>query len=158
MRGALRVLCAASPIPPRRLPNMEVRCTYPESGLAEQGVRKRHLGWRDPAADLSRSRAMSWPGSIGVPVALPTQICICSSRGTASKLPVIGMIASTCVEATVPFAAELAENTGSHREALKNQHYLAITTVVHELLSLGRSRFAAMRMRSVGRSPRIIGQ
>ncbi len=32
-------------------------------------------------------------------------------------------------------------------------HDLAITTVVQELLSLGRSRFAAMRICSVGRSP-----
>jgi len=36
--------------------------------------------------------------------------------------------------------------------------YLAITTVVHELLSFGRSRFAAMRISSRGRSPRMIGQ
>ena len=36
--------------------------------------------------------------------------------------------------------------------------YLAITIVVHELLSFGRSRFAAMRISSVGRSPRMIGQ
>jgi len=35
---------------------------------------------------------------------------------------------------------------------------LAITTVVHELLSFGRSRFAAMRIASCGRSPRMIGQ
>ena len=37
-------------------------------------------------------------------------------------------------------------------------NYLAITTVVQELLSFGRSRFAAMRIGSVGRSPRMIGQ
>jgi hypothetical protein len=36
--------------------------------------------------------------------------------------------------------------------------YLAITTVVQELLSLGRSRLAAMRISSRGRSPRMIGQ
>jgi len=36
--------------------------------------------------------------------------------------------------------------------------YLAITTVVQELLSLGKSRFAAMRISSRGRSPRMIGQ
>ena len=36
--------------------------------------------------------------------------------------------------------------------------YLAITTVVQELLSLGKSRFAAMRISSLGRSPRMIGQ
>ena len=36
--------------------------------------------------------------------------------------------------------------------------YLAITTVVQQLLSLGRSRLAAMRTSSFGRSPRMIGQ
>ena len=35
---------------------------------------------------------------------------------------------------------------------------LAITTVVQELPSLGRSRVAAMRTCSLGRSPRMIGQ
>src|SRR2546430_14811873 len=34
----------------------------------------------------------------------------------------------------------------------------AITTVVQELLPLGRSRFAAIRISSRGRSPRMIGQ
>jgi hypothetical protein len=37
-------------------------------------------------------------------------------------------------------------------------NYLAITTVVQELLSLGKSRFAAIRIPSRGRSPRMIGQ
>ena len=36
--------------------------------------------------------------------------------------------------------------------------YLAITTVVHELLSLGKSRFAAIRTLRRRRSPRMIGQ
>jgi len=34
----------------------------------------------------------------------------------------------------------------------------AITTVVQELLNLGRSRLAAMRIDNIGRSPRMIGQ
>ena len=43
-----------------------------------------------------------------VPVASPTQIWICSSRNTESiKLIVMGLIAHTCVEATVRYAAEL---------------------------------------------------
>jgi hypothetical protein len=41
---------------------------------------------------------------------------------------------------------------------MTNQNYLAITTVVQELLSLGKSRLAAMRISSRGRSPRTIGQ
>ena len=48
------------------------------------------------------------PRSIGVPAALPTPIWICSSRSTAStKLIVVGLIAHTCVEATVRYGAEL---------------------------------------------------
>src|SRR6202521_3431846 len=41
---------------------------------------------------------------------------------------------------------------------LHDSDSLPITTVVQELPSLGRSRFAAMRMSSRGRSPRMIGQ
>src|SRR5437667_2248454 len=41
---------------------------------------------------------------------------------------------------------------------LANSRSLAITTVVQELLSLGKSRFAAMRISSRGCSPRMIGQ
>ncbi len=37
-------------------------------------------------------------------------------------------------------------------------NYLAITTVVQELLTLGKSRSAAIRNSSRGRSPRMIGQ
>jgi len=36
--------------------------------------------------------------------------------------------------------------------------YLAITTVVQELRNFGRSRAAAMRICSLGCSPRMIGQ
>jgi hypothetical protein len=46
--------------------------------------------------------------SIGVPAASPTQIWICSSRSTASiSSSSFGLIAHTCIEATVRFAAEL---------------------------------------------------
>src|SRR5438067_6346452 len=41
---------------------------------------------------------------------------------------------------------------------LANSRSLAITTVVQELRSLGKSRFAAMRISSRGRSLRMIGQ
>jgi hypothetical protein len=41
---------------------------------------------------------------------------------------------------------------------LLNFGYRAITTVVQELLTLGRSRAAAMRMLNRGRSLRMIGQ
>ena len=58
-----------------------------------------------------------------------------------------------------------AAETANHRDFLAGGRYvpetgcsLAITTVVQELLTLGKSRFAAKRTRRVGRSPRTIGQ
>jgi hypothetical protein len=60
------------------------------------------------AANSHRNRATSSPSSIGVPAALPTPIWICSSRNTASIISSSwGLIAHTCVEATVRYAAEL---------------------------------------------------
>jgi len=44
------------------------------------------------------------------------------------------------------------------RRKVRVEPYLAITTVVQELLSLGKSRLAAIRISSLGRSPRMIGQ
>jgi ureidoacrylate peracid hydrolase len=41
-------------------------------------------GGERSAGNSSRSRAISWPSNIGVPVASPTRIWICSSRNTAS--------------------------------------------------------------------------
>jgi nicotinamidase-related amidase len=52
-----------------------------------------------------RHRAKSSHRSIGVLAVSPTQTWICSSRST--RLIVIGLIAHTCVEATVRYAAEL---------------------------------------------------
>jgi hypothetical protein len=50
-------------------------------------------------------------------------------------------------------------SSGNHsRKVGSSRLYLAMTTVVQELLSLGKSRSAAMRTSSLGRSPRIIGQ
>src|SRR5262245_50156427 len=46
--GASRLLCAASPVPSRRLRELEVHCARPEGGLVAQDLRKRDVGWRDP--------------------------------------------------------------------------------------------------------------
>ncbi len=52
-----------------------------------------------------------------------------------------------------------ARRTGRVKQNARHEpHYLAITTVVQELLSLGKSRFVAMQISSRGRSPRMIGQ
>jgi ureidoacrylate peracid hydrolase len=51
---------------------------------------------------------ISWLSNIVVPAALPIQILICTSkRMESTKLIVIGLLAHTCVEPTVRFAAEL---------------------------------------------------
>ena len=42
--------------------------------------------------------------------------------------------------------------------AASRMAYLAMTTVVQELFSFGRSRLEAMRIVRAGRSPRMIGQ
>jgi ureidoacrylate peracid hydrolase len=51
-------------------------------------------------------------------VALPTQIWICNSKSTAStSFIVIGLIAHTCIEATVRYAAELGYEVTMVRDA-----------------------------------------
>ena len=56
-------------------------------------------------------------------------------------------------------ATEPVEDAGSIiRASFVPRYYLAITTVVQELLSLGRSRLPAMRIRSDLRFPRTMGQ
>jgi len=58
--------------------------------------------------EFERGPAISWPGSTEVPVVSPIRTSICSSRKHGiHKLIVIGLIAHTCVEATVRYAAEL---------------------------------------------------
>ena len=54
-----------------------------KAAWSRQGLRIRHVGWRDPPRVRASSRAISSPRSIGVPVVSPTRIWICSSRNTA---------------------------------------------------------------------------
>ena len=61
-------------------------------------------------------------------------------------------------EVVEPAAFIIARRCDVHRIGSQEAVSLAITTVVHELLSLGRSRFAAIRIASRVRSPRMIGQ
>ena len=71
---------------------------------------------------------------------------------------------SFSVRAFKPSAAKAELKASSYRSGEPVRHpkaradYLAITTVVQELRSLGKSRSAAMRILSRGRSPRMIGQ
>jgi len=64
-----------------------------------------------------------------------------------------------------PFSIEIVPaqrpRSRAHSLSMRGAHRavsLAITTVVLELLSLGKSRFGAMRILRRGRSPRMIGQ
>src|SRR5919109_1745089 len=60
------------------------------------------------AQNSSLSQAKLWPPSIGVPVALPTRILdLQLKKHGIDKLVIMGLIAHTCVEATVRYAAEL---------------------------------------------------
>jgi hypothetical protein len=72
-------------------------------------------------------------------------------RGTADAKPLHIFLSDVSVKLTGGLI--LAVDVVRHES-----DYLAITTVVQELLSLGRSRAAATRIRSVGRCPRMIGQ
>ena len=106
--GASRLLCAASSIPSRRLRDLEIHCAYAEGSLVSKDLRKRHVGWRDPP------RIRTSTGRYRGPRALVFQ-WLCQHRfGFAaqkarhpSSSSSSGLIAHTCVEATVRFAAEL---------------------------------------------------
>ena len=106
--GASRLLCAASSISSGRLRDLEVHCAGSEGSVGATRASNTARGVARSGASSSLNRAISWPSSIGVPVALPTPIWICSSRSTASiSSSSSGLIAHTCVEATVRYAAEL---------------------------------------------------
>ena len=89
---------------------------------------RRQLGWERPsktargvarsALNSNLSQVISWPSSIGVPAALPTRIWILQlKKHGIHKLIVIGLIATTCVEAAVRFAAELGFEVTVVRDA-----------------------------------------
>jgi ureidoacrylate peracid hydrolase len=60
------------------------------------------------AANSRPNRARSWPSNIGVLAASPIRILdLQLKKHGIHQLIVIGLIAHTCVEATVRFAAEL---------------------------------------------------
>ena len=74
----------------------------PEGSLARVRSSNTARGVARSAANSSLNRAISWPLSIGVPAVSPTRTWICSSRRHGiQQLIVMGLIAHTCVEATV---------------------------------------------------------
>jgi nicotinamidase-related amidase len=47
-KAELRVFYALSSLPSRRLRDLEIHCTHPESSVVAKDLRKRHVGRRDP--------------------------------------------------------------------------------------------------------------
>ena len=59
------------------------------------------------AASSRLNRTISWPSSIGAPAVSPTRLGFAAQETRHHKLIVMGLIAHTCVEASVRYAAEL---------------------------------------------------
>src|SRR5262249_49664044 len=104
---ASRLLCHASSVSCRRLRNVDLHCAGSTSHVAAQELRIRHMGGE------FRAEFVPAPGEI------VAQEHWCSSgfantdldlqlkKHGIHKLIVIGLIAHTCIEATVRYAAEL---------------------------------------------------
>ena len=86
---------------------MEIHCTYAEVSVVEQDLRIRHVGRRDPRrvepqpGDMVAQEHWCSSGFAN------TDLDLLLKKHGIHKLVVIGLIAHTCVEATVRFAAEL---------------------------------------------------
>src|SRR5437870_10136417 len=110
------------PVPSQRLRDLEVHRACPEGGVVVQSLRIRHMGGE------IRSEFEPQPGDI---VALEhwcssgfanTDLDLQLKKHGIHKLVVIGLIAHTCVEATVRFAAELGyEVTIGHHGKGRNR-------------------------------------
>ena len=105
--GLRAFLCDASSLPARRLRDLEVHCADSETRKAEPSFRLRHVGGE------IRSEFQPEPGEI---VATEhwcssgfanTDLDLQLKKHGIHKLIVIGLIAHTCIEATVRYAAEL---------------------------------------------------
>src|SRR6202453_4173136 len=106
--GPPRLLCAASSISPRRLRDLEVHCADSEGRLVAEDLRIRHVGRREIRREFEPQ-----PGDI---VALEhwcssgfanTDLDLQLKKHGIHQLIVMGLIAPTCVAATVRYAAEL---------------------------------------------------
>jgi ureidoacrylate peracid hydrolase len=111
------LLCNAPSISPRRLRDLEVHRAYSEGGVEKQELRIRHMGRRDPRrarASARRDRRLEHWGSSGF---ANTDLDLQLKRHGIEQPIVIGLIAHTCVEATVRFAAELGYDVTVVRDA-----------------------------------------
>lgn len=77
------------------------------------------------------------------------------------QLPPLHLMDGVSGEPVAEILSEGSESKfqfGEPRKLSCSRLYLATTTVVQELLSLGRSRLGAIRTSILGRTPRMIGQ
>ena len=104
---ASRLLCHASSLPPGRLRDLEVHRANPEGGVEEQEFRIRHMGRGDSTEFAPQPgeivAAEHWCSSGFANTDLDLQL----KKHGIHQLIVIGLIAHTCMEATVRYAAEL---------------------------------------------------
>ena len=105
------------PVPSQRLRDLEVHRACPEGGVVVQSLRIRHMGGE------IRSEFEPQPGDI---VALEhwgssgfanTDLDLQLKKHGIHKLIIIGLIAHTCVEATVRYAVELGYEVTVVRDA-----------------------------------------
>jgi nicotinamidase-related amidase len=105
--GASRFLCAASSIPSGRPRDPEVHCAHPESRLAAQELRTRtwggeiRTGFEPKPGEIVATE--HWCSSGLANTDLDLQL----KKHGIHQLIVIGLIAHTCIDASVRFAAEL---------------------------------------------------
>ena len=102
-----RFLCDASSVPSRRLRDLAVHCAYPESGVVAKILRIRNMGRRDPLRIHSSAGRYRGSGALVFQWVCQHRSGFELKRHGIHKLIVIGLIAHTCVESTVRFAAEL---------------------------------------------------
>src|SRR5215831_9822159 len=105
---ASRLLCHASSVSCRRLRNVDLHCADSTRHVAAQELRIRHMGWRVPCRIRAGARCEivaqeHWCSSGFANTDLDLQL----KKHGIHKLIVIGLIAHTCIEATVRYAAEL---------------------------------------------------
>jgi nicotinamidase-related amidase len=104
---ASRFLCAPSSIPSRRLRDLEVHCAYSEGSLVAKAFEYGTWGGeirREFEPQPGEIVAQEHWGSSGF---ANTDLDLQLKRHGIHQLIVIGLIAHTCVEATVRYAAEL---------------------------------------------------
>jgi hypothetical protein len=111
------LLCHASSLPSGRLRDVEIPRAHPEGSVATQDLRIRHLGRRFRAEFMPAAGEIvaqeHWCSSGFANTDLDLQL----KKHGIHRLIVIGLVAHTCIEATVRYAAELGYEVNVIRDA-----------------------------------------